>query len=274
MAYARQFLEYIGEKRKIKQILYTEFTTKKGRHLYLDFLCELEDGTLLNIEFQFTGPNKDDFERFYDYNIYSETEHDSRCESIVISFKSHNTGRKTRKIGKTKTMHPKIFYLGDIDFEKILNNIECKAIINLKLTNAEEISLLLMSLIPKYKNKKEMLERICKIHKKEYLFDKTKINTFKAIIELEIKNLLSEHEREKFKGEINMTPEAEEMINTALNQVRKKHMQLAKEEGIEEGIEKGIEEGKKEVAKKLKKLHSPEEISKITGLTQATIAKL
>ena len=63
-----------------------------------------------------------------------------------------------------------------------------------------------------------------------------------------------------------MTPKEKEMLKTALNQVRKKHIQLAKEEGIEEG--------KKEVAKKLKKLHSPEEISKITSLTSATISKL
>lgn len=37
LAYASEFLLYVGEERKIKRILNTEITTKKGRKLYLDF---------------------------------------------------------------------------------------------------------------------------------------------------------------------------------------------------------------------------------------------
>lgn len=51
---------------------------------------------------------------------------------------------------------------------------------------------MLMCLLPKYKNKKEILERICKLHKKENLFDITKIDTFKAVINMEIKNFIKE----------------------------------------------------------------------------------
>jgi hypothetical protein len=232
----------------------------------------------LNIEFQFTGPDKYDLDRFYDYNIHSECEHDSRCETIVISFRTHRAGQKTRKIGKTKSIHPEIFYLGDIDFEKILNSIENKAKINLKLTNSEEISLMLMCLLPKYKNKKEILERICEVHKNQNLFDKTKINTFKAVIGLEIENFANEEKRKQLKGELNMTPEAEKMIEQALSEVSKKHLQIEKEELLQQGREEGKKEGKKEekreTAKRLEGIYTPEEISKITGLTITTILKL
>ena len=99
MAYMNDFLEYIGEHRSIKKILRSEITTKKGRKLYLDFLCELEDETLLNIEFQFTGPDKYDLDRFFNYNIFSETEHDSLCETIIINPRTSRAGQKSRKRG-------------------------------------------------------------------------------------------------------------------------------------------------------------------------------
>ena len=76
MEYSNDFLKFIGIEKSIKKVLKTEFITKKGRKLYLDFLCELEDGTLLNIEFQFTDPDSEDLNRFYDYNIFSQTEYD------------------------------------------------------------------------------------------------------------------------------------------------------------------------------------------------------
>ncbi len=292
--YANEFLTYIGEEKSMKQILKTEITTKKGRTLFLDFLCELTDGTLLNIEFQFTGPDKYDLERFYDYNSFSQTEHDTHCETIIINLKSSKSGQKSRKIGKTKTIHPPLIHLGDIDFKKILNNIENKAKNNQKLTNQDEISLMLMSLLPKYKNKEKVLGKICKILKKENLFDKTKITTFKAVIGLEIENLVNKDIKNELKGELNMTPEQKEMMINALNEVSRKYLQIEKEELLEKGRKQGIKEGKIEgkiegksegkiegkkesqieIAKKLKEYHTPEEISKITGLTLATILKL
>ena len=148
LSYPDEFLSYLGVEKSIKQILHTEIITKKGRQLYLDFLCQLEDNTLLNIEFQFTGPYKNDLERFHDYNIHSECEYDSRCETLIISFRKEGSGQKTRKIGKTKSLHPEIIYLGNTDFKKILNSIENKAKINLKLTKEEEISLMIMCLLP------------------------------------------------------------------------------------------------------------------------------
>ena len=79
-----------------------------------------------------------------------------------------------------------------------------------------------------------------------------------------------------------MTPKQKEMMIKALNEVNRKHLQIEKEELLEKGRKQGIKEGKKEgkkesqieIAKKLKEYHTPEEISKITGLTLATILKL
>ena len=75
-----------------------------------------------------------------------------------------------------------------------------------------------------------------------------------------------------------MTSETEEIIMRAAREVRRKSEQQAIEDaekrGWDEGKKEGKEEGKKEVAKNLKGLLSPEEISKITGLTVSTILLL
>ena len=113
--HAEEFLKLIGENKSLKRVLRNEFVTKKGRKLYLDFLCELDNETILDIEFQFTGPDSDDLDRFYDYNQISQSEYDTLCETIIISFRTSKSGQKSRKIGKTKSIHPIFFYLGDID---------------------------------------------------------------------------------------------------------------------------------------------------------------
>ena len=79
-----------------------------------------------------------------------------------------------------------------------------------------------------------------------------------------------------------MTPKEEKIMKEALNQVGKKHLQLEKEallrqgkkEGRKEGRKEGIAEAKKDIAKKLKNIHTTEEIAKLTGLTVTTILKL
>ena len=285
-SYANEFLEFIGEERKIKKVLKTEYQTKKGRIMTLDFLCQLQDDTLLNIEFQFTGPNGYDLDRFFDYNILSQTNFDELCETSVILFKTNRSGQKSRKIGKSKSMHPNFFYLGDIDFMKTLNTIEDKVENNIRLTDFDEISLLLMCILPKYKNKFEILKRICNIHKKVELLNKEKIDTFEAIIGIEIENFIEKNKQNQLMEVLNMSPQSKEMMENAINHAIKKSVerekqqiyQQGKEEGIKEGKKEGIKEGKKEekekIAKNLKKYHTPEEISKITGLTLATILKL
>ena len=285
-AYANEFLQFIGENRKIKKLLKTEYQTKKGRIMTLDFLCQLEDSTLLNIEFQFTGPNSDDLDRFFDYNILSQTKFDELCETIIILFKTNKSGQKSRKIGKSKSMHPTFFYLGDMDFMKILNSIGDKVENNINLTSLDEISLLLMCLLPKYKNKFEILEKICNLHKKDELFNKETIDTFEAIIGIEIENFIEKDKQNQLMEVLNMSPQSKEMMENAINHAikksvereRKQIFQQGKEEGIKEGKKEGMKEGIKEekekIAKNLKKYHTPEEISKITGLTLATILKL
>ena len=141
---------------------------------------------------------------------------------------------------------------------------------------------MLMCLVVDTTNKTGKLRNICKILKNEEIFKKDRLDVVKSIIKLEIDNLITDDENEKFKEGIKMTPEAEQIINQAVNQVNRKYEILAREEGRKEGKAEGIKEGKIEgkaegimqVAKNLKEIHTPQEISKLTGLSVEEIEKL
>ena len=153
---------------------------------------------------------------------------------------------------------------------------------NIQLTYKEELHLLIMCLIPKYKNKTELFLEISDVLKDEKSFREEKFQIIKAIINLEIKNLIPKEEQKFFEGDENMNEEIGEIMIQAAKEVNKKYeqraLEKAKEEGLKEGKEEGLKEGKeeglKEIAKKLKEIHTPEEISKITGLTLQTVLLL
>lgn len=282
LAYSVEFLKYIGEEREIVEVLKTEITTMNGRTRFLDFLCRLEDDTLCHIEFQFPVVYSDDLERFFDYNIVAQIRYDGIVETIVFSFGKRNQGATEIKIGDCKDFHPKIFYLGDIDFEKELEriieklNVEESEKLNndeesyTKLTYKEELHLMLMSLAFKYEDKKALLAPIVELLKKEEIFHEEKIDTIRSIIKLEVDNLLSDDERKEFEGEIEMNDNTEAIIMQAVTEVNRKYEQ----EAIYEAEQRGIEKNKRDIAKKLKGILSPEEISRITGLSLKTISLL
>ena len=67
-----------------------------------------------------------------------------------------------------------------------------------------------------------------------------------------------------------MVTEFEKIVKQVVEEVNKKYEQIA----LDEAKEEGRKEGRKEVAKNLKGLHTPEEISKITGLNIETVLEL
>ena len=71
-----------------------------------------------------------------------------------------------------------------------------------------------------------------------------------------------------------MTPELMELLMKYLEIGEKKRAQLELEEVRRESFKEGKKEAKEEIAKNLKAFYTPEEISKITGLSVAAIVKL
>ena len=112
---------------EIEEVLSVEITTLAGTKLYLDFLCSLKDGTLCHIEFQYPHAEPDDFVRFFRYNISAEFKYQKRVETYVFNFDFGKNRINVMGIGKTKCSRPVQFFLGDVDFESYIENINYKS---------------------------------------------------------------------------------------------------------------------------------------------------
>lgn len=263
IVYGIDFLRYIGEERKISKILKTELIALKGDIKHVDFLCELEDGTLCHLEFQFPVAYLEDLKHFYGYNILIEMTYNFNiADTIIVNFTQCTNGVKKYNRGSSKEFKPKQIYLGDTDYLEILENIKSKVDTNIKLTSKEEIDLMLMSLLPKYTDKTTMFKEIINIIKKEELFNKDRIKFIKYMIQTEIKNLISVEDQKQFEGELKMSINIEELFTKTLDEIVKEHEDIVRAEE------------KEKIAKKLKNTLTPEEISKITGLSLKTILLL
>ncbi|MBQ6100457.1 MAG: hypothetical protein IJL02_11430 [Methanobrevibacter sp.] len=280
--YGNDFLRYIGIKGELKKELKTEITTIKGKKLYLDFLCELNDGTIHNFEFQYPKATSNDLERFFGYNILVEVRYQTLTETVIINFGHRKNPEEIKRIGKTKCFNPQYFYLGDIDFDEIMEKINIKVKSEKRLTASEEITLMIMCIVSDCKNKAQKLKGLCKLLKKKELFDESRFEFIESVVKLEIDNLLTEKEKQDIKKEIKMTPQALSTIQRAIDEVNKKVISEAKMEGeakgMEKGMEKGIEKGRKEsmqeIAKAFKDKIDIEELSQATGLSIDEINQL
>ena len=278
LSYGTTFLNYMGIEKEVKEIFSIEFTTLTGSKLYLDFLCSLTDETLCHIEFQFPKTKPEDLNRFFNYNIIPQVRYQKLTETIVFNFTSSKRKHPTRKIGKSKSFHPQYFYLGDLNLEEYFKNINTKVKSNEKLTTFEEITIMLICLNPEWKSKGETLKKISKLLKKEELFDSTKYEYIKSIIKLEIENLLTKEEQNSIEEEIKMTPQVQNIITQAINEVNMKVISETREEALAEGKKEGKKEGRieamKEIAKELKDIVDIETLSQKTGLSIEEIQNL
>ena len=160
--------------------------------------------------------------------------------------------------------------MGDIDFKEYWRTINIMAESNLKLNGFEEISLMLMCLLPECKIKAKILDKISKLLKKEELFDNKRLDYIQSVIRLEIDNLISEDEKNKIKEEIDVGPEAAQLIVDEIGEVNRKTLYEREQKGREEGRVNAMEE----MAVNLSDVLSVEEIAERTGLTVEKVKKL
>ena len=124
--YGTLFLNFIGIDEEIDEILNVEIITLKGSKLYLDFLCRLKNGKLQHIEFQYPEAEPKHYNRFFRYNILVEGRNLERTETLIFNHGCKTKEEKPERMGETKCFMPKQFYLGDVDFESHIQNINIK----------------------------------------------------------------------------------------------------------------------------------------------------
>ena len=266
--YGSIFLNFMGIEGEIKEELNVEFTTLNGEKFFLDFLALMSDDTLCHVEFQYPHAKPGDNDRFFKYNISAEVRHQKRAETYVFNFDFKKIESKFKKMGKTKCFSPINFNLEGFDFNEFIKNINIKVKLNKELSHDEEIMLVLIPVIPEFNGDVKVLNWVSMVLLNRNLFDESKYEFIRIIVDLEIENFLTVDEQNEIYGVLNMTPHAEKVVLKVIREVNQKVLNESEQKGIEKGIGEGIGKGKLDIAKNMvEKGFSMDEIVEITGLT-------
>ena len=120
--FAQAMLLAMGDKRKVVRFYPTELIIPTFRQKLMDGVLELEDGTLLNIEFQ-TGDIDENFLlRCSQYAINLRIISGRHVETKIISTGLKIKSEKIALISKTFQFEPEIFFYSELDgLEKLIN---------------------------------------------------------------------------------------------------------------------------------------------------------
>ena len=136
IAFAQAILAMMGDKRKVVRFYPTELIIPTFRHRFMDGVLELDDGVLINIEFQ-TGDLTEKFLlRCAQYAVNLRVISRKFVETSIISTGNRNKSKLIAFISKFFLFKPKIFFYSEYDGLEILNNIKDK------IENKEKLTLL------------------------------------------------------------------------------------------------------------------------------------
>ena len=124
--FAQAMLLAMGDTRKVVRFYPTELIIPTFTQKLMDGVLELEDGTLLNIEF-ITGDIDEDFLlRCAQYAINLRIISGRHVETKIISTGLRIKSEKIALISKTFQFEPEIFFYSELDGLERLINIENK----------------------------------------------------------------------------------------------------------------------------------------------------
>ena len=140
--FAQAMLKAMGDTRKIVRFYPTELIIPTFRQKLMDGVLELEDRTLLNIEF-ITGDIDEDFLlRCAQYAINLRIISGRHVETKIISTGFRIKSDKIALISKTFRFEPEIFFYSELDGLEKLINIKNKIRNNEKLTDIDQYNLI------------------------------------------------------------------------------------------------------------------------------------
>ncbi|WP_407374951.1 hypothetical protein [Methanobrevibacter sp.] len=246
---------------EIIDILPTEEITykKTGRvkifDNFFDFKGLTKSGKIVIFEFKKNTLTNNDLKQSFEYYTREFCKSSEDVELILIVMSKG--GRIKEYVKLDLTFHPRIIKTKKINKQEDLNLIQNKFENNIMLTFEECSLLVTLPLFELDIGEAEIVIQTCEYVKSKKqcipkeMYDKVVVGSYLNIVEY-----IGEDKQKKLMEMIGMAEKAKGVL------------QMYKEEMMDE-FEKKIE-----IAKKLKGLHTPEEISKITGLSLKTVLLL
>ena len=263
----------------------TTLEISKNNKQFLDYVLEISENKLIDLEFHSTVLTLDHLGRYGTYKIYLRIDSKKLVYQCILCTADPISSKRQLNINENEKLEFYIVFTQEDDADEKIKILEDIINNNKKLTNTDiEIIYLTVALFMKSElSKSELLLKISELTNQIQGLSNEELYEIKLFQKAYMKKFISDDDELK--------EEIEKMISLsdieAMKEIFPKESLKIKEEGIELGIEKGMEKGMEEGMEKGKleeKIKTAEKmkkekldtttIAKITGLNIKEIEKL
>ena len=280
IAFAQAILAMMGDKRKVVRFYPTELIIPTFRHRFMDGVLELDDGVLINVEFQ-TGDLTEKFLlRCAQYAVNLRVISRKFVETSIISTGNRNKSKLIAFISKFFLFKPKIFFYSEYDGLEILNNIKDKIENKEKLTLLDHYYLVFIPFMGNV-NQVEVAFEVFRIANNRELFSAEEQSEIKKC-QYVVAQIVANGDKKLFNKfwEIIMwnndflVEYEENLIKETTENVTQQVTEQVTQQVTEQVTQQVTMDVSKNIAKNLKDVLSDEEIAKCTGLSLKTVKGL
>ena len=216
--FGEELIRWLGVKEKVLRAAPTEVVELEVRHMYEDFLYEMENGSYYHFEFESDGITVNDLRRFREYEASTSRLYNAPVVTCVICSSKTKDIRHSITEG-LNTYYVKVIRLKDENGEQILDQIMKKPVESI---SRNDIIPVLFS--PLMDGTSAVAERIRKgiqiLKRTEGIFNRTDIQKMEAILYIFAVKFLDTNELDLIKEEITMTKLGQMIWDDALEKGR------------------------------------------------------
>ena len=198
-----ELIHWLGVKEKALRPASTELVEIEARHMYEDFLYEMENGTYYHFEFESDSISEEDLKRFREYEASTARLYGAPVVTYVICSSKVKKLRDSITEG-INTYRVRLIQLKEYDADKVLTKLIAKT--EGSVTREDIIPLLFAPLMGGRSEQKDRILHCIQILKNaESAFQKNEIQKMEAILYVLASKFLDNEELKLIKEAITMT---------------------------------------------------------------------
>lgn len=234
-----ELIHWLGIRERALRSAPTEMVELETRHMYEDFLYEMENGMYYHFEFESDSISKDDLKRFREYEASTSRIYNAPVVTYVVC----SSGVKKLRDSITEginTYRVHLIRLKDENADEQLDFLSKNP--KETLTREDVIPLLFAPLMSGRSKQKERILQCLEILKKaEAIFSKSDIRKMEAILYIFAVKFMDDNELKSIKEVIAMTKLGQMIWNDALEKGREEGEKIGLERGEQIGLERASE---------------------------------
>ena len=234
--FGNELIHWLGIQERALRPAPTEIVELETRHMYEDFLYEMENGMYYHFEFESDSISEEDLKRFREYEASTSRIYNAPVVTYVICSSRVKNLRDSITEG-INTYHVQLIRLKDENSDKLLSQLSSKTPVT--LTQEDVIPLLFSPLMGgRTEQKERILQSMEILRNAETTFTKNDIRKMEAILYIFAVKFLDDTELKSIKEAIAMTKLGQMIWNDALEKGREEGEKLGLKRGSEQASER------------------------------------